>query len=98
MENNRTLSLEEKLFLVRIRKHRESHLVIGDSRVCRDCENRECIPACPAGTYTWEEDRGEVNVAYENCLECGTCRIVCPYDNILWSYPPGGSGVELKHG
>ena len=96
--DERQLTLEEKIYLVRIRKHRLSHLVISDQRVCRDCEERPCIPACPVGTYSWEQERGEVNVAYENCFECGTCRIVCPYDNILWSYPPGGFGVEFAHG
>lgn len=92
------LTLEEKIFLVKIAKYRESHLVIRDQRVCRDCRSRECTTVCPVKTYTWEEGRGEIAVAYENCYECGTCRLACPYENIGWEYPPGGYGVEFRYG
>ncbi len=35
----------------------------------------------------------------ENCLECGTCRVVCLYDNFEWEYPRGGfGGVAYKFG
>ena len=90
------LTLEDKIFLVKIEKFRESHLKILDQRVCRDCEKRECTNTCPVTTYTWEEDH--IGVAYENCYECGTCRLACPYDNISWEYPPGGFGVEFRYG
>ena len=44
------------------------------------------------------EEEEALEVAYENCLECGDCQIVCPYDNIDWSYPRGGFGVAYKYG
>ena len=95
---DRDLTLEDKISLVGSRKYRESHLVIADARVCRDCERRECTTVCPVGTYTWDEARAEIHVSYENCFECGACRIACPYENIRWDYPPGGFGVEFRRG
>ncbi|WP_243675885.1 4Fe-4S dicluster domain-containing protein [Vulcanisaeta distributa] len=33
------------------------------------------------------------------CLECGTCRVVCPENNIEWNYPPkSGFGVQYRFG
>ncbi len=98
MAEKKALTLEDKIFLVKINKYKTSHLVIRDQRVCRDCRRRECTYVCPVKTYTWEEEAREVKVAYENCYECGTCRLACPYENIGWEYPPGGFGVEFKFG
>jgi ferredoxin like protein len=98
MTDRKTLSLEDKIFLVKIEKYRDSHLVIRDGRVCRDCAKRECTTVCPVGTYTWEEAHGRIAVAYENCFECGTCRLACPWENIGWEYPPGGFGVGFRFG
>jgi len=53
------------------------------------------VTVCPAGGYSYREDEG-LSVAYENCLECGSCKIVCEFDNIDWSYPPGGFGVVYR--
>ncbi len=99
-EEKKPMTLEEKIFLVKINKYRASHLAIVDARVCRDCARRECTTVCPVKTYTWEGEGagGEVKVSYENCFECGTCRIACPYDNITWENPPGGFGVEFRRG
>ncbi|MBU1208420.1 MAG: hypothetical protein KKH04_16085 [Proteobacteria bacterium] len=30
-----------------------------------------------------------ISVAYEGCLECGSCRIGCPHLNIEWRFPRG---------
>lgn len=34
----------------------------------------------------------------ERCVECGACRIVCPYGNIDWHYPRGGFGIVYRFG
>jgi ferredoxin like protein len=94
----RALTLDDKIFLVTIKKYKDSHLVIRDQKVCLACKGKECTIACPVKTYTWEEELRETKVAYENCFECGTCRLACPYDNIEWKNPPGGFGVEFKLG
>ena len=94
----KALTLDDKIYLVKIKHFKTSHLVIRDQRVCRDCAKRECTYACPVKTYTWEEGVQQIKVNYENCFECGTCRLACPYENIGWEYPPGGYGVEFKMG
>ena len=94
----RKLTLEDKIFLVTSNKYRESHLLIRDQRVCRDCAGRECTTVCPVKTYEWNDDETKLTVAYENCFECGTCRISCPYENIDWRCPPGGYGVVFRYG
>ena len=91
-------SIEDKLFLDRFHVDGESHLKILNPEVCnRDCEDQPCLTICPTRVYTLEED-GHINVAYEGCLECGSCRIGCPHMNIDWRFPRGGFGVRHKFG
>lgn len=53
---------------------------------------------CPAGCYTRSET-GQVEVAADGCLECGTCRIVTSdTGEIEWNYPRGGFGILYKFG
>lgn len=92
------LTLEDKINLVTLRPFRDSHLTILDQRVCGDCKGRECTVVCPVKTYEWEEREGRLIVSFENCFECGSCRLACPFDNIAWIYPPGGFGVEFRKG
>jgi len=56
------------------------------------------VRVCPAGCYE-QNDRGQVEVNVDGCLECGTCRVLCePHGEISWSYPRGGFGVMFKFG
>ena len=43
---------------------------------------------------------GEISFDYAGCLECGTCRVVCPRsaEALKWSYPRGGFGVQFRFG
>ena len=42
---------------------------------------------------------GRVLFSYEGCVECGTCRIVCnEFDNVEWTYPRGGYGIQYRFG
>ena len=90
------VGLVDKLYKVKYKTDDTSHLVIKDQDTCRRCDEKPCIPRCPAQVYEWEHD--ENLVAYENCVECGVCKVVCPYDNIEWEYPRGGFGVVWKFG
>ena len=90
-------SVEQKLSITRIVEYRESHLKVHAQEVCRRCARRVCIHVCPADTYSYDEERG-LSISYENCLECGSCKIVCELDNIDWSYPHGNFGVDFKWG
>jgi ferredoxin like protein len=92
-----SMKIEDKLFLDRFRVGTESHLRIIDGDKCfQDCEQKPCLNFCPANVYRLEVDRISVN--YEGCLECGSCRIGCPYLNIEWSFPRGGYGISHKFG
>ena len=42
---------------------------------------------------------GQVEIASDGCLECGTCRVLRePTGEITWNYPRGGYGVLFKFG
>jgi ferredoxin like protein len=94
----RPLSLEERLYADETRPDRVSHLEIPSREKCLDCAGRECSVVCPAGTYRWDEDERAIRVSFENCLECGACRLACPHANISWRYPMGGLGICYRYG
>jgi len=46
-----------------------------------------CLRASlPAKCYTFTPETGRLDVAYENCLECGTCLIICEKQAVEWQY------------
>ena len=56
------------------------------------------VQICPAGCYS-QTDEGRVEISVDGCLECGTCRVVtAKTQDIEWSYPRGGFGVQFKFG
>lgn len=75
----------------------EPHLQIIAGDVCIRCAAKPCLYPCPVGAYQ-AQDSGVVQIAYHSCVECGTCRMICPYNNIRWKYPRGGYGVAYKFG
>ena len=89
------LSVEKRLLLLRYNLDKQPHITV-DHNKCRMCEDKPCIRACPAGLYKAVDMEIEFN--YEGCLECGTCRIVCPLNAVNWSYPRGGFGVVFNYG
>ncbi|MER9867312.1 ferredoxin family protein [Mesorhizobium sp. M0136] len=53
---------------------------------------------CPAKCYELN-DKGQVEITADGCMECGTCRILCETTGeIEWNYPRGGFGVLFKFG
>ncbi|MFW6270546.1 MAG: ferredoxin family protein [Bacillota bacterium] len=78
-----------------IKKAKKSHIHIKDKEVClNECENKPCTYYCPTRVFFWEEKKIKIN--YGRCVECGACPLGCPYNNIDWSFPPGGYGVKYK--
>jgi ferredoxin like protein len=75
----------------------EAHLWIKDHDVCTRCEYKPCQYFCPVGVYTLGPN-DKIQVAYQSCVECGSCRVGCPYTNIGWKHPRGGFGVAYKFG
>jgi ferredoxin like protein len=75
----------------------EAHLKIISAEVCRKCVGKGCLYFCPVGAYRLQAD-GEMQLAYQSCIECGSCRVMCPEKNIDWKLPRGGFGVSYKFG
>jgi len=73
------------------------HIRIEDHAVCAKCKHKPCLNFCPAHVFT-KDRQGKILVGYQACVECGSCRIGCPYQNIDWNLPRGGYGVAYKFG
>ncbi len=74
-----------------------AHLWIKDQNVCANCQNRPCLYFCPVGVYK-QDGQDRIMVGYQACVECGSCRVGCPEENIGWTLPRGGYGVAYKFG
>lgn len=95
----RAVKVEDKLYGVRFKTDEDqSHLIVLDSSQCAQCVDKPCTTFCPVSVYRWEPGDRKISVSYEKCVECGACRIGCPYFNIEWRYPKGGFGVQYRHG
>ncbi|MHB8172820.1 MAG: ferredoxin family protein [Thermincolia bacterium] len=93
------MKIDDKLFLNRFLPDSESHLkIISRGECLHDCMEKPCTIFCPSRVYSWDEEAKEIAVAYEGCVECGTCRYGCPFDNIDWRNPRGGFGIMYKYG
>ena len=73
----------------------EPHITVN-REACQACIHRACTFTCPARCYQWNEDRARIDFAYEACLECGTCLIICDKGALKWNYPRGGFGVRFR--
>ncbi|MFA6030722.1 MAG: 4Fe-4S dicluster domain-containing protein [Elusimicrobiota bacterium] len=95
-------TVEAKLGLLEYRKGPEPHIHLKDAGASAPCvsrcEKRPCVSVCPAKVYEYDEAGAKVLVAWENCIECGACRMLCPFDNILCDWPAGGFGVRYRYG
>ena len=97
MENNdNKKSIQDKLATIKYNCDRKTHLIL-DKGKCATCAHKICTKICPAHVYELDEYTNEIIVQYENCLECGACRIACPKNSINWEYPSSGCGVILKN-
>lgn len=95
-------TIEAKLGHLEWRKAATSHIHLvnssQDAPCVSRCRDKPCATVCPAKVYEWDASGGKVLVAYENCIECGACRMICPFDNIKCDWPVGGFGVKYKYG
>ncbi len=102
------MDIEKKLINVKYKTDNVPHLVLNQE-ICKVCEDKVCLTICPANVYKQalsgentdndakKSDTIEcISVEYENCLECGACRVACPYGAIDWKYPAAGCGVAYK--
>ncbi len=91
------MNINEKLATLKYNKGKESHLSV-DNEICTHCKEKFCTYICPANVYEWNENKSHMIIRYENCLECGACRIACEKKNIYWRYPDAEYGVKYKNG
>lgn len=87
--------LDNKLATVKYSPDTVSHLK-PCTEDCRECVSKCCTYICPAGVYEWSDEQQKLIVNFENCLECGACRIVCEKQSLEWEYPKGTKGVTFK--
>ena len=86
------MDIEEKLFLTKFRPDTESHIEVNQN-ICVLCKGKECTKFCPANVFALSAVDEKLIVSYENCLECGACKIGCPYGAIRYSQPQAGCGL-----
>lgn len=92
-------SVEEKLGTLTYKNDHQTHIFIPDTDIClKKCKDKPCVAVCPAKVYDWDESKKKIVIGYENCIECGAARMICPFQNIKWEPPRGGFGVSYKFG
>ncbi len=92
------MNVEAKLGQDVFKPDKDSHIVVRHE-VCRDrCTRRSCLVVCPAGVYSWNQERDQLHVEFEGCLECGSCMIACRHGALEWRYPRAGFGVQFRFG
>ena len=98
--NKKPVNIDDKLGMLTFKAdHEQPHIKIDDASVCaKKCSEKPCTTVCPAKVYVWEGPQNKIIVNYENCIECGACRMLCPFDNINCHWPRGGFGVQYKMG
>ena len=97
MENK--VNIDAKLGLLTYKAdHQSSHIKITDNEACLKCKDKPCQTVCPASVYNWDEAQKKIIISYENCIECGAARVLCPYAVIDFHWPRGGFGVQYKLG
>jgi ferredoxin like protein len=94
-----SVALDEKLYRVRYEIDSDRPHVRIDESACENCTEHICTIICPAKVYVSSpEDPKKIQVHHENCLECGTCRVACSREGVIWEYPNGGMGVKYRFG
>ncbi len=89
------INIENLAQMTRFNRDKQAHIILNKD-LCRTCSHHACVQACPAKCYTLNTEANRLDVAYENCLECGTCYVICDKKAIDWTYPRGGFGVHYR--
>jgi len=88
-------NVEERLAVNKYAIDRDVHITV-DTEICRRCKPRYCVAACPAQCF--KPSNEDVIFSFEGCLECGSCRIVCPNGAVDWTLPRAGFGISYQFG
>jgi ferredoxin like protein len=99
MDDLKKTNVDAKLGTLTYKVDHQTHISIKSEDVCaKKCGDKPCTTICPAQVYHWEDAQKKILVSFENCIECGACRMLCPFDNIQCHWPRGGFGVQYKYG
>lgn len=93
---NESIGLKAKLGLNVFKEDKKFHIRIKAGRE-KDICLKKAVLVCPAGLYT-ENEKEEVVLSVDGCLECGTCLLACGPEVLEWNYPSGGAGVQFRFG
>ncbi len=67
--------------------------------VCRQCEDAECVAACPTMALSRDPETGAVLLDASACSGCEACRLACPYEAIVMDRASGTAQIcDLCHG
>ena len=88
-------NIEDKLAVNKYDIDIERHIQLKED-ICQTCEDHTCIYVCPADCFKLRE--GHLTFSYEGCLECGSCRIACDREAIMWALPRAGFGICYQYG
>ena len=75
--------------------HENAHITV-DPSICNDCPHHLCIAGCPTQCFKFYD--GNMVFQYEDCVECGTCDIMCDQGSVSWTNPRGTYGVKYVQG
>lgn len=53
----------------------------AESHVCKQCEDPECLKACPVEAIRMDEENGIYIILESECTACGLCAEACPYNS-----------------
>lgn len=75
--------------------HDRAHITVNPD-ICIQCSHQLCIAGCPAKCFIFYDNK--MTFQYEDCVECGTCDIMCDQGSITWNNPRGAYGVQYSQG
>ncbi len=93
--------IKNKLGVLNYNIDDETHAHIKvNTEVCEKCPHHLCISGCPVRCFNFMEVDGEVKMVfqYEDCVECGTCDIMCDQGAVSWHNPRGSFGIQYEMG
>ncbi len=91
-----TMKIEDKLAVNKFDIDKDVHIQLKEE-ACKNCDVHSCLYVCPADCFKLGES-DNITFAYEGCLECGSCHIVCDKDAIEWTLPRAGFGICYQYG
>lgn len=90
------MSVNDKLLKTRFVVDSGNPHISVDTSLCDSCQDSACLVVCPGRCFEREQER--LAFSWENCVECGSCRVVCSRKAVSWEYPRGGFGVCFRYG